>query len=81
MRQYDGVSGWDNPRDRYELQLDGRRPKWHWYEGASPVCGSDAGLSPIDQRVKVLPIWVSRVCKRCKKKVGKNGRPMMQIVK
>lgn len=52
--------GWDNPGGTY-----------HWYEGGSPDCGSDAPLSGWANRRKILPPKHKRngrVCRRCLQK-------------
>lgn len=50
-------SGWDGGVSR----------TWHWYEGASPVCGASAPLSELSDRRKQLPKGCAKVCKRCLK--------------
>lgn len=54
--------GWDVGRHSKT-----RARRYHWYKGASPLCGSDAPLSLAVNRRPDLPNVTSfPVCKRCK---------------
>ena len=65
-------AGWDAPGPRRGASAYAPYT-WHWYDGARPICGTEARLSRVQLRRAALPDIARRVCKRCRKKLTTEG--------
>lgn len=65
------AKGWDRPKGQ---------GKYHWYDGASAICGSDAPLSRVTQRTKKLPGYLGVTCKKCLRALRVRTQPVLRVV-